>query len=206
MRAPSQDLRPIPKVMAPQSRPVSFVLVALLHVVIVYALASGLAHQMVELLPQNINVNIIPEAQQKHEPPPPPPPTFNQPPPFVPPPDVTIDLSQAPAATNAITAQSSQTDITAPASVGACHSCTQLYPPGAIAKNEEGITVLTFRIGTDGGIKDIQLKSSSGFTDLDETAVRCVSSRWHYKPAMLHGQPVEVPWQATIKWQLKGAR
>ena len=195
----------IPPAAAPQSRVVSLALVAVLHVAIIYALASGLAHQMVQLLPQNINVNIIPQTEEKHEPPPPPPPQFKQPPPFVPPPDVTIDFSTAPAATNAITAQSSQKDITAPASVGAGHSCTQMYPQAAITKNEEGTTVVTFKISTDGTVLNPQVTKSSGFADLDSVALRCVG-RWHYKPAMLHGQPLEVPWTANVKWQLKGAR
>jgi protein TonB len=181
---------------------VSFVLVALLHVVLIYALAAGLAHQMIELLPQNVKVAIIPPTLEKVTPPPPPP-QFKQPPPYVPPPDVTIDLTQAAPATNAITAQSAQKGITAPASVGAGHSCQSLYPPQAVAKNEEGTTVLTFHIGLDGAVSNIQLNQSSGHSDLDDVATRCVS-RWHYKPAMQNGQAVEVPWTARVLWKLRG--
>lgn len=205
MRAPSQDMRVLPRATAPQSRVVSFVLVAILHVVIIYALATGLAHQMIEMLPQNINVNIIPQTEEKHEPPPPPPPQFKQPPPFVPPPDVSIDLSTAPAATNAITAQSSQKDITAPASIGRPHYCDprKYYPQSGIQNSWTGTTVLSFTIATDGSIKNLSVKSSSGHPELDEGAVRCASS-WQYKPAVQHNTPIEVPWTANIKWNLKG--
>jgi protein TonB len=204
MRAPSLDLRPIPPAAAPSSRVVSFVLVALLHVVIIYALAAGLAHQMIELLPQNVKVAIIPPTQEKVTPPPPPP-QFKQPPPFVPPPDVTIDLTQAAPATNAITAQSAQKGITAPASVGRTHYCdpTRYYPPQGITNNWTGTTVLAFRIGTDGTVKDLQVKQSSGHPELDEGATRCASS-WRYSPAMQNGQAIEVPWQTNVRWSLKG--
>ena len=205
MRAPSQDLRPIPKVTAPQSRVVSFVLVALLHVGIIYALATGLAHQMVQMLPQNINVNVIPQTEEKHEPPPPPPPQFKQPPPFVPPPDVTIDLSQAPATTTAITAQSSQKDITAPASVGRAHYCDsrRYYPEKGITNNWTGTTVLSFTIDIEGSVKNLQIRQSSGHPELDQAAIRCAGS-WRYKPAVHRGQPIEVPWITNVKWSLKG--
>jgi len=205
MRAPSQDLRVIPSAAAPQSRVVSLVLVALLHVAVVYALATGLAQQMVQMLPQNINVNIIPQEELKHEPPPPPPPQFKQPPPFVPPPDVTIDLSTAPAATSAITAQSSQKDITAAASIGRPHTCDarRYYPPQGITNNWTGTTVVSFVITADGSVRNVQIRQSSGHPELDTAAIRC-SSTWQYRPALLHGQPVDQPNVVNIKWTLKG--
>lgn len=205
MRSPSQDLRPLPRAAAPQSRAVTLVLVALLHVGIVYALATGLAHQMISALPQNLNVNVLPPIEEKDVPPPPPPPTFKQPPPFVPPPDVTIDLSQAPATTTAITAQSSQKDISAPASVGKAHYCDpkRYYPPQGITNSWTGTTVIGFTIDTEGNIKNLQIKRSSGHPELDEAAIRCASS-WRYKPAIQRGQPIEVPWTTNVKWSLKG--
>ncbi len=202
MRAPSLDLRPIPPAAAPSSRAVSLVLVIILHVAIIYALANGLAHQMIELLPQNVKVAIIPPTQEKIEPPPPPP-TFKQPPPFVPPPDVNIDLTQAPATTNAITAQTAQKGITAPASVGAGHSCQSQYPPQAVERNEEGTSVISFHVSTDGTVISPQLVQSSGHQDLDDVALRCVA-RWRYKPALQNGQAIEVPWTAKVQWRLKG--
>lgn len=206
MRAPSQDLRPLPKTTAPSNRVVSLALVALIHVGIVYALVTGLAHQMVQMLPQNVKVNVIPPSAEKPVPPPPPPPTFKQPPPFVPPPDVTIDLTQAAPATSAITTQSAQKGITAPASVGRKHECTGFYPPLSDKLGEEGTTTLNFKITTDGNVKDITVKKPSGFPRLDEAAVTC-ASKWRYKPAMQLGQPVEAAWATDVKWVIpKGGR
>lgn len=77
------------------------------------------------------------------------------------------------------------------------------YPPMAIRLGHEGTTILAFRIGVDGLLTDIRVAQSSGHQELDDAAVagaRC----WRYKPAMKDGKPIEAPWQASVKWQLRG--
>jgi periplasmic protein TonB len=202
MRAPSQDLRPIPQVTAKSSRAVSLTLVAVLHVAIIYALASGLAHQMVELLPQNVQVNIIPPQETKNEPPPPPP-TFKQPPPFVPPPDVNIDLSQAPA-TTAITAQSTQKLVdSAPVPSRRNTISANDYPPLSVKLSEEGTVLVKVLIMPDGSVGDVQLAKSSGFQRLDDKTLDIIKNRWHYSPPTREGKPTQVWWNVRVKWQLK---
>jgi len=203
MRAPSQDLRVIPSAAAPQSRVVSAVLVAALHVVIIYALATGLAQQMVQLLPQNINVNIIPQTEEKHEPPPPPPPQFKQPPPFVPPPDVTIDLSTAPATTTAITTQSTQRIDSAlrPSSRNTFYKTD--YPVQSVQNSEEGTVTVKILVLEDGSIGDVQLVRSSGFPRLDEKTISIIKSRWRYSAPVKEGKPIQYWQTANVKWQLK---
>jgi TonB family protein len=89
---------------------------------------------------------------------------------------------------------------TKPVSSGAPHVCTK-YPAAAIQAHAEGMTVLAFRVGIDGSIKDLTVSKSSGNSHLDEASVACAQN-WHYKPATLDGMPVEVPWQASVNWSL----
>src|SRR3546814_18382994 len=62
------------------------------HALVIWALAAGLAHKMISILPAPIETKIIEEIKPPDEPPPPPPPPeMDVPPtPFVPPPDINI--------------------------------------------------------------------------------------------------------------------
>lgn len=77
--------------------------VVLLHVLIVYALISGLARKVVEVVKGPIDVKVIEEVIKKPPPPPevvPPPPKMQAPPPpFIPPPEVVIAQPPPPAPT-----------------------------------------------------------------------------------------------------------
>jgi protein TonB len=82
--------------------------------------------------------------------------------------------------------------------------CTQsvFHPAIAIRLHHEGATVLAFRIGIDGHLTDIHIVQSSGHQELDDAAVERTKC-WRYKPALRNGQPVEVPWQASVRWKLE---
>ena len=88
---------------APRRHPVGLAVVALLHVVVGYALVNGLARKIVEVVKAPIETKIIEEVKPPPPPPPdnlPPPPKNLPPPPsFVPPPEVNV----APQPTNAPT-------------------------------------------------------------------------------------------------------
>ncbi|CAG1017498.1 hypothetical protein BURC_02151 [Burkholderiaceae bacterium] len=81
-----------------QARPakwsVGFIVVALLHVVVVYALVGGLARKVVDVIKQPLETKIIEAVKPPQEmaPPPiaPPPRLDAPPPPFIPPPEVQI--------------------------------------------------------------------------------------------------------------------
>ena len=75
--------------------------VVLLHVIVIYALVTGLARKVVEVIKQPLETKIIEEIKKPLEDlPPPPPKLLPPPPPFVPPPEIQIT---APMSTNAIT-------------------------------------------------------------------------------------------------------
>src|SRR5215467_7010299 len=66
-----------------------------LHVFIAWALATGLAHKMVEALAPPIQTVIEQETKTEAPPPPPPPPTFERPPVEIPPTDTIVEMPVA---------------------------------------------------------------------------------------------------------------
>ncbi|HEX3810794.1 MAG TPA: energy transducer TonB [Rhizomicrobium sp.] len=212
MQQPSHDLRGFGGgATATPRRIFSVGAVVLLHLILIYALASGLAAQLVQKMPEILKADVVPPQMPKDQVLPPPPPQLEKPPPpFVPPPEINV-TTEAPA-TNTITAISTppppatpaKPSISAPASIGKPHSCGQNYYPAiGIRLNWSGVTGVGFKIGTDGSVSDAHVTSSSGHQELDDAAIRCASS-WRYKPAIQNNQPVEVPWQTNVKWDLKG--
>jgi TonB family protein len=91
--------------------------------------------------------------------------------------------------------------ITAPASIGTPHACPDYYPADALRAGEEGTTTLGFTIAPDGSVKDMSVVQSSGFENLDAAAMAC-AAQWRYRPAMQNGFPVEVSWQANVRWAM----
>ena len=87
---------------------------------------------------------------------------------------------------------------------GRSKSCLQYYSSKAIAMRAQGTTRLAFTIGVDGIPRDISVDSSSGNADLDDAALTCIAKDWRYIPATQDGEPVAVPWKASVTWALRG--
>jgi len=171
-----------------------------------WALSAGLASGLVEKVNEVIQVNVLKDKIEKKEPPPPPPELKAPPPPFVPPPDIVIQ-SDAPPPQTAITTQSQikvAPRLSAPFTIGKPHTCMQDYPPISVRLGEQGTTTLGFTINAEGRVENAHIITSSGSERLDNAALSCVGS-WKYGPAKNDaGQPVPVPNQAKVLWNLKG--
>jgi len=182
-------------------------LVVLLHILVFWAINSGLAKKFVKVIKGPVEAQLIEDVKPDIPPPPPPPPPKSAPPPpaYVPPVDVP---TTATAGANAIAAVS-----TAPAApavpvrtaavINAAASCQKPEYPSASRRNEEEGTVqLRFLIGPEGNVLESQVEKSSGFTRLDEAA-RSALSRCQFKPGTLNGKP-EQSW-ASMKytWRLE---
>ena len=85
----------------PSRHAVGITAVVLLHVVIIYALVTGLARTVIEVVKGPIDVKVIEEVIKKPPPPPevvpPPPKMAAPPPPFIPPPEINIAPPPTPA-------------------------------------------------------------------------------------------------------------
>ena len=207
MLQPEHDLRPFHTGITSPRSYVSLGLVAALHVVLIWALATGLATQFVKKLPDEFKAEVVQQKppEQEKTPPPPPPELTKPPPPFVPPPDINIQ-SDAPA-TNAITnVQSKQVApvarITPPTTRGRAHDCQSGYPPISRRLGEQGKVLVKFTVEADGSVSNAALETSSGFSRLDEAAVRCVSD-FHYNPATQNGKPLAISTRAWISYRMQ---
>lgn len=76
------------------------------------------------------------------------------------------------------------------------HTPLPPYPPSAREQGLEGVVMLGVRVGADGQVGDVKVKTSSGARILDDAAVAAVKT-WTFEPA--HQGPrtieswVEVP-------------
>jgi protein TonB len=188
-----------------RARLVGIGLVLLLHVVFIYALASGLAEHAVEAIKGPLETRII----QEIKPPPkdavPPPPVLAPPPPpFIPPPEVQIRQS-APVVSDAITVVTTKVPpkaapvpvpvqhvVLAPSNGGrpACQDSGSIYPSASVDLGEEGTTTINALVDVTGAIVNTRLVKSSGFQRLDDAALNGASSICHFStPGSVDGQP-----------------
>jgi protein TonB len=159
--------------------------VVLLHVLVIYALVTGLARTVVEIVKGPIDVKVIEEVVKKPPPPPevapPPPKLAAPPPPFIPPPEINIApppnpapaisavTQEAPPGPQAPVIQKTETPAPAPAVRSARVACPNyvevmssiVYPREALRDNLEGEVVIEFTVTATGQVKDPVIKSST---------------------------------------------
>lgn len=188
------------------------VVVALLHVGIAYALVTGLARKVIEVIKPPIETKIVEDVKPPPpDTPPPPPPKLAAPPPpaYIPPPEVNIQVPTV-QTQNVITSvtstpqpvapvQRTATGVRVPPVIDAARSCKQPEYPAASRRNEETGTVqLRFLIGVDGKVIESKVESSSGYPRLDQAALRALSL-CQFKPGTLDGK-AEQSW-ASLKYE-----
>lgn len=65
-----------------------------------------------------------------------------------------------------------------------------VYPQAARMKRQQGTTRLRVQVGADGSPNQVLLDKSSGFSDLDKSALDVVKNRWRFAPATEAGRAV----------------
>ncbi len=180
-----------------------------LHALVLYALASGLARKMVEVIAPNIEADIVEEVKNDEEPPPPPPPEMERPPVEVPPPEVSIDLPME-------TTTTAIQDVTdkppppappppprvagSPAKMKSAVDPDQFYPPGAKRREEQGSPVVQACVGPNGRlVREPVITETSGFPELDGAAVKVAKAN-RYTPAMEGGSALP---ESCVKFKVK---
>ena len=76
------------------------------------------------------------------------------------------------------------------------------YPKGARQRGEHGEVVLEISVSADGAVSGVTVVSSSGFSELDDAAVRA-TRRARFTPAKADGRPVSSTARLTLSFQLK---
>jgi len=144
----------------PRRHLAGFSFVVLLHVVVVYALVSGLAKKVVDVVRAPIDTKVIEEVKKPPPPPdpvlPPPPHLEAPPPPFIPPPEVqiqtpvpppTITATQTPppAPVNIVPVTPQAPPTPKPSTNSAAAHCSKMPPPEAPGLDFAGKIRLTAR-------------------------------------------------------------
>ena len=190
------------------------VVIVAFHVLLVWALVNSLSTIPVELPPIIIQADIIEEIVQEDEAPPPPP-ALETPPPYVPPPDFIVDVPVAKAATKALTVTQSTKPAPPPPKKAVVKTAPAIdpkfrrrfqpdYPPTSRRLGEEGSVILQVLVGTDGKVQDGKIKTSSGFSRLDEAALKHALRAWRFTPGTEDGAPVTVWHSVKVTFKIEG--
>lgn len=205
------------------NRIAAFVVVALLHVALGYALVSGLAYEGVQQVIKKVTTVDIKKDEPKEEPPPPPKKAEAAPPIVAPPPKVNItNVSPPIEITQTIPPPAPPPLVVAPPAPVAAPpppppkftpkaptprgnpgswATTNDYPTRALREEREGTTGFRVTVGPDGRVTDCQVTSSSGSPDLDEAACANVRRRARFNPATDgEGQPTSGSYSNRVRW------
>jgi protein TonB len=185
------------------------VAIVALHLVMFWALASGLANKVVTVLAQNIEADLVEEVQDDEPPPPPPPPEMERPPVEVPPPEVTIDLPME-TTTTAIQDVTDKPPPPAPppppriagtpAKMRSSPDPDQFYPPGAKRREEQGSPVVQACVGANGRLlREPVVTETSGFPELDSAAIKVAKAN-RYSPGTQNGSALP---ESCVKFKVK---
>lgn len=208
------------------NRTAAIVIVGLIHLVLGYAIITGLAYNVVkEKLEDLKTFDVEDEPPPPEEPPPPPedtplppPPQVSAPPPLVrldtPPPNIsTTPVIQPPMPPTPVVtppappAPPPAPRITQPKSVvGSLQGLIRNddYPTNAIENDEQGTVSVVLTIGTNGRVSDCSVSGSSGSRTLDSTTCRILKSRAKFTPAQdSNGSPTTGTFRQSIKWVLQ---
>ncbi len=190
-------------------RGIVVVIIIALHIGAAWAIKSGLARKIVEVLAPPIEADIVDEVKPEDEPPPPPPPEMERPPVEVPPPEVAIDLPME-TQTNAIVDVTDKPPPPAPpppprvagtsAKMKSAADPDRFYPPGAKRREEQGSPVVQACVGPNGRLlRDPVVAETSGYPELDQAAIQ-VAKNSRYTAATDNGSAMD---ESCIKFKVK---
>ena len=201
------------------NRVIALVIVALIHIVLVYALVTGLAYEGIKKVMQRVATVDIKEEVKKEPPPPPkkvdlpPPPiappvrinvapappqiiTVAEPPPAPPPPPIFVPPPPAAPPAPRFTPKGA-----VPKGNPGSWATTNDYPSRALREEREGTTGFRVAVGPDGKVTDCTVTSSSGHSDLDEAACANIRRRARFAPAMDgNGNPTTGTYSNRVRW------
>jgi len=216
----------------PSRHAVGIGIVLALHLLLGWALVSGLAQRMVDVIKAPIETKIIEEVKPPPPPPPenlPPPPKFAPPPPsFVPPPEVNVNPPPTPAPTITTTQVAPPVapvtiqppPVAAPpappaprmaarpaiANVQACAPRGEDYPSAAQKAEATGTTKISFTVGADGKLASSQIVRSAGPSRehkmLDRMAMSKLSECAFRPGSDENGRPVGGTFEVEYVWKL----
>lgn len=200
----------------------AFVVVALLHLALGYALVTGLAYEGVKQLAKKLTtVEIKKEEKKKEEKKPEPPKKVAPPPIVVPPPKINLAPAPPPIDTTpkalppppielapavapvAPPPPRIQPKSPTPKGNPANWANSNDYPTRALREEKEGTTRFRVTVGADGRVTSCSVTASSGSDELDSTTCSLITRRGRFSPATDgEGQPTSGTWSSAVRWQI----
>ncbi len=190
--------------------------VLVLHGLLLWAIQSGLARQVVKVTENTVEALLLSDTLPKPPPPPPTPPPPKSPPPTPTAPAPLVPSTTAPVISVPVAPPAAPVATTAPTppapAAPALRTVAVIQPGATCAKpdypsasrrlEEEGTVTLRFLIGTDGRVLQAEIDKSSGYVRLDEAA-RNALAKCQFRPGTVDGKP-EQSW-ASIRyaWRLE---
>ncbi|MEO5586448.1 MAG: TonB family protein [Novosphingobium sp.] len=204
------------------NRVTAIIIVAVIHIVLGYALVTGLAFSAAKKVLEKVTTIDIKEEVKKEEPPPPPPKKLDMPPPptkiVTPPTKMNLAPVQAPVLDQTPIPQPPPPVILPPPPAApppprfspkgatpkgnpGSWATTNDYPSRALREERAGVTGFRVSVSADGRAADCSITSSSGSPDLDEATCANVTRRARFNPAMDgEGKPTSGSYSGRIRW------
>ncbi|MEO6716180.1 MAG: energy transducer TonB [Novosphingobium sp.] len=200
------------------NRITALIIVALIHIMLIYALVTGLAYEGYKKVLQRVTAVDIKEEVKKEPPPPPKKLDIKPPPMVVPPPRISVTtqapvvetVSQAPPPPPSIVLAPPPAAPPPPrfSAKGAVPkgnpgswATTNDYPSRALREEREGTASFRVAVGPDGRVTDCQITGSSGHADLDAATCENVRRRARFAPAMDgEGNPTTGTYSNRVRW------
>ena len=180
--------------------------VAALHVALIYLIATSLGIVKPPAFVQPMEAVLISDPQPKEEVKPViakpelVEPTLEIPEPdVIPIPEVQVPLDVA---SNAVSA--SPSDAVESTELQVANRVAPGYPPASLRASEEGTVILRVLVDEKGRPMEVNVMKSSGFTRLDDAAMKAVH-RWIFVPPTREGQPVRSWSRVQVRFEIKNA-
>jgi TonB family protein len=192
----------------------AFVVVVLFHVMLAVAFYTGLIGRVSkQFVPPNLNIATI-DTPRTREPPHLPQPLTTALKPWVPEPEYPpidqgssdnlgirdtiskVPTTSTPTAPPTRVSTAVRMDPRHPLKIGREH-----YPDIAVRGEQEGRCVVNMTVAADGRVREATLKTSSGFSALDQACIDAVQNQ-RMIPATADGRPVESTVSMPIVWRL----
>ena len=194
-------------------RAVAFVAIVVLHVLMIWGFASGLAKRVVVEAFQDVKVNIIQEENKEPEPPPPPKVDIEQKPPPVqiPPPIVNIQIPvEQPIAvvTNRPPPPPPPRPVVIqpvkPIEFRSPPDIDSYYPDQARRLEQSGSPIVHWCVNPDGKLDGVpEIKTSSGFDLLDQASLKLVRESRYIPAKGPDGKPMHACKDLKVTFKLK---
>jgi len=204
------------------NRIAAFVVVALLHLALGYALVTGLAYEGFKAVVKKVTAVDIKKEEKKEEKPPPPKKVEAPPPIVAPPPKININsvappvqvvttpppaapvvpvIVPAPPSAPPAPPPKAQVKQGVPKGNPGNWVTNNDYPTRALRENRSGTTGFRLTFGPDGRPTSCDITASSGSPDLDSTACSLLMRRAKFQPGQdSEGNPTGGSWSSRFRW------